>query len=47
VPPLSSYGVTEEDFPLLIEKASVSSSMQGNPIKLTREEMGEILVRAM
>jgi alcohol dehydrogenase class IV len=46
VPPLSSYGVTEEDFPLLIEKASVSSSMQGNPIKLTPEEMGEILARA-
>jgi alcohol dehydrogenase class IV len=47
VPPLSSYGVTPDDFLLLIEKASVSSSMQGNPIKLTREEMGEILVRAI
>jgi len=47
VPPLSSYGVTEEDFAVLIEKASVSSSMQGNPIKLTTEEMGEILVRAI
>jgi alcohol dehydrogenase class IV len=47
VPPLSSYGVTLDDLLLLIEKASVSSSMQGNPIKLTPEEMGEILVRAM
>ena len=47
VPSLASYGVTPGDFPLLIEKASVSSSMKGNPIKLTPEEMGEILRRAV
>ena len=47
VPPLSSFGVTPEDFSLLIEKASVSSSMKGNPIKLTPEEMGEVLERAV
>jgi alcohol dehydrogenase class IV len=47
VPPLSAYGVTEDDFSLLIEKAAVSSSMQGNPIKLTPDEMGEILARAL
>jgi len=46
VPSLASYGVTEEDFPLLIEKAAVSSSMKGNPIALMADEMGEILKRA-
>jgi alcohol dehydrogenase class IV len=44
---LASYGVTEEDFPALIEKASVSSSMKGNPLKLTPDEMREILLRAL
>jgi len=47
VPPLAAYGVTEEDFPALIEKGSVSSSMQGNPIQLTPDEMWEILARAL
>ena len=47
VPPLASYGITPEDFPVLIEKASVSSSMQGNPIKLAPGEMREILTRAL
>jgi alcohol dehydrogenase class IV len=47
VPPLSAYGLSREDFPTLINKASVASSMQGNSIKLTDEEMGEILTRAL
>jgi alcohol dehydrogenase class IV len=47
VPPLSAYGVTENDFPLIVEKASKSSSMKGNPVKLTAEEMGDILRRAL
>jgi alcohol dehydrogenase class IV len=47
VPSLASYGVTEEDFPLLIEKAAVSSSMKGNPIALTADEMREILTCAL
>jgi alcohol dehydrogenase class IV len=47
VPSLASYGVKEEDFPVLIEKAAVSSSMKGNPIALTADEMGEILKRAL
>jgi alcohol dehydrogenase class IV len=46
VPALSTYGITQEAFPALIEKAAVASSMQGNPVKLTTEEMQEILVRA-
>jgi len=47
VPPLAFYGVTPEDFPALIEKASVASSMKGNPINLTPDEMREILTRAL
>jgi hypothetical protein len=47
IPSLASYGVTEGNLPLLIEKASRSSSMKGNPIVLTPDEMREILKRAL
>jgi alcohol dehydrogenase class IV len=47
IPSLAAYGMTEDDFPLLIEKASVSSSMKGNPIQLTPDEMREILHKAL
>jgi alcohol dehydrogenase class IV len=47
VPPLSAYGVTAEDFPLLVEKSAGASSMQGNSIRLTPDEMKEILGRAL
>jgi alcohol dehydrogenase class IV len=47
IPPLASYGLTQANFPILIEKASVSSSMRGNPIELTHDEMEEILTRAL
>jgi alcohol dehydrogenase class IV len=47
VPSLAAYGITVGDFPALIEKAAVASSMQANPIKLTPEEMQEILSRAL
>ncbi|MGA1863660.1 MAG: iron-containing alcohol dehydrogenase [bacterium] len=43
IPPLSYYGLTPEIFPDLTEKASKASSMQGNPIKLTFEEIMNIL----
>ncbi len=47
VPPLASNGVMPAEFLVLIEKASVASSMQGNPIALTPDEMREILTRAL
>jgi alcohol dehydrogenase class IV len=47
VPPLSTHGMTEDDFPLIIEKAGKASSMKGNPIELTAEEMEEILKQAL
>lgn len=47
IPPLRRYGVREEDIPEVVEKAAVASSMQGNPVVLTPEEMAEILRRAI
>lgn len=47
VPGLAAYGLAPADFPVIIEKTSRSSSMRGNPIKLTAEEMTEILEQAL
>lgn len=46
-PPLSEYGLTEADFPALIAKSQKASSMKGNPIQLTEEELELILEKAM
>jgi alcohol dehydrogenase class IV len=43
IPPLSVYGVKHDDFFSIIDKAVSSSSMKGNPIELTPEELFEIL----
>jgi alcohol dehydrogenase class IV len=43
---LASYGMTDNDLPTLIGKSTVASSMQGNSIKLTSDEMREILTAA-
>jgi alcohol dehydrogenase class IV len=43
IPPLSEYGIIIDDFPAIMEKAANSSSMQGNPVKLTEAEMLTIL----
>ena len=47
VPPLSAYGMTVEDFPMLVENVPKTSSMKGNPIKLMPDELEEILTRAL
>jgi len=47
VPPLSAFGLSEEDVPDVVEKAKNSSSMKGNPVKLTEEELTEILRQAL
>lgn len=47
VSPLASYGVREEDVPVLAEKASKSSSMKGNPVTLTPGELCEVLAAAL
>jgi alcohol dehydrogenase class IV len=46
VPPLRTYGLTPADLPEQADRAAESSSMKGNPIELTREEMLEILERS-
>lgn len=45
--PLSRYGMTVRDIPVLVEKAAKASSMKGNPIPLTAEEMAEIIGKAI
>ena len=47
VPPLAAHGVTRNDFGMLVEKAAAASSMKGNPVALAREELLEILERAL
>ncbi len=44
--PLRTFRVTEADLPALIEKGQKASSIKGNPITLTSEELGEILKRS-
>ncbi len=43
IPPLSQFGVLEVDYPEIIVKAASSSSMKGNPVILTPDEMYTIL----
>ena len=47
IPPLSTYGMTREDLPRLVEKAGKASSMQANPIVLTEAELVEILEQGL
>ncbi|HZC59504.1 MAG TPA: iron-containing alcohol dehydrogenase [Chthoniobacterales bacterium] len=44
---LGTYGVAEADIPVLVEKASIASSMKANPIVLTTEELTEALHLAL
>jgi alcohol dehydrogenase class IV len=47
IPPLRTYGITDADIPVLVEKAAQASSMKGNPVVLTTEELREIVSRAL
>jgi alcohol dehydrogenase class IV len=47
IQPLSAYGMTENQFAVIIERAKQSSSMRGNPITLSDEELRNILRRAL
>ena len=47
IPPLRIYGIQSRDFPEIVEKSAKSSSMKGNPIVLTTDELTEILERAL
>ena len=47
IPPLRAYGLTRADIPLLVDKTVMASGTQTNPIVLTRDELAEILARAL
>jgi alcohol dehydrogenase class IV len=47
VPHLSAHGLVEAHFDTLVDKAAAASSMKGNPIELTRDELLEIVQRAL
>jgi alcohol dehydrogenase class IV len=44
---LSSYGMTEKDFPAVIEKTAASSSMKANPIPYNNEDYVTVLSQAL
>jgi alcohol dehydrogenase class IV len=46
IAPLGAYGLKERDIPEVAEKAAKASSMKGNPIVLTPDELRSILERA-
>jgi alcohol dehydrogenase class IV len=46
IPKLRGYGITPGDFGAIADKAAAASSMQGNPIVLSRDELLGILERA-
>ncbi|MCJ7776051.1 MAG: iron-containing alcohol dehydrogenase [Desulfobulbaceae bacterium] len=47
IPGLSDFGITEDHFPDLIASSKKASSMKGNPVSLTDEELTEILQKAV
>ncbi len=47
VPPLGEFGMTESDFDDVIAKSKVASSMKGNPLALTDQELTAILAAAL
>ncbi len=47
IPPLGCYGIDSSHIQVLVEKASKASSMKGNPLPLTPDELGEVLTRAL
>jgi alcohol dehydrogenase class IV len=47
IPALSAYGITAADVPDVVEKAAVASSMKGNIISLTTDELGAILTASL
>jgi alcohol dehydrogenase class IV len=47
IPKLATYGVKAADIGRVTEKARKASSMQGNPVELTNEELEEVLGSAV
>jgi alcohol dehydrogenase class IV len=47
VPPLSRFGLNENAIPQIVAQAQKASSMKGNPIALTEDELADILRQAL
>jgi alcohol dehydrogenase class IV len=47
LPPLRHYGLSSVDYPAIVAQARKASSMQGNPVELSEEELTAILEWAM
>jgi alcohol dehydrogenase class IV len=47
IPSLTHLGITMDSIPEIVEMAAKSSSMKGNPIQLTKDELVEIMERAL
>ncbi len=47
VPPLGSYGLGPAHVPEVVQKSKRASSMQGNPIALTDDELARTLEAAI
>ena len=47
IPPLTAYGFSEADLPELVEKSAKASSMAANPVQLSKDEMTDILRKAL
>jgi alcohol dehydrogenase class IV len=47
IPRLSSFGIAEKDLPAIAIQAKKASSMRGNPIGLTLDELTDILRAAL
>jgi alcohol dehydrogenase class IV len=47
IPGLASYKLSEEEIPAVVAAAQKASSMRGNPIELSEEEVTEIVTRSM
>jgi alcohol dehydrogenase class IV len=47
IPALCNYGIKPGDIPILVENAAVASSMQANPIQLSKKELSQILESAL
>jgi alcohol dehydrogenase class IV len=46
IPTLAAYGLEKADFLAVVTKSQNASSMKGNPITLTKQELLEILDKA-
>jgi alcohol dehydrogenase class IV len=47
LPGLRRYGLSESEIPAAVAKAGKASSMKGNPVQLTEDELAHVLQQAL